>query len=370
MPDYRLKDASRVASPGLLFYKELIRHNLSRMIQRAGGPERLRPHCKTHKTRQIVRMQLDAGITKHKAATIAEAEMLAQEGVPDVLISYPLVGPNTDRFVRLIQTYPGTQFSCLADSPAGVEGLSKALSAAGREAEVTIDLDIGQHRTGIAPGPDAVRLYQMLTTSPGIRPGGLQAYDGHNHQESLSERQSVVRESWKGVLALRDDLVKRGLPVPRVVVGGTPTFPVWTEVHAASVEYSPGTCVLNDHGYGTRFRDMNDFEVAAVMLTRVVSKPTPTRVTLDLGNKSVAADPPAGKRARILDLDGDQVIHNEEHLVVETPAAGRINIGDVFYAIPTHICPTCALHMEANVVENGEVIERWPIAARDRRLTI
>ena len=78
--------------------------------------------------------------------------MLAQEGVPDVLVAYPLVGPNTTRFARLIATYPSTRFSCLADSEAGVAGLSKALSAAGKTADVVIDLDIGQHRTGIAPG--------------------------------------------------------------------------------------------------------------------------------------------------------------------------------------------------------------------------
>jgi D-serine deaminase-like pyridoxal phosphate-dependent protein len=159
--------------------------------------------------------------------------------------------------------------------------------------------------------------------------------------------------------------------VPRLVLGGTPTFPVWTEIEGQEVELSPGTCTLNDHGYGTRFQDMSDFAVAAVMLTRVVSKPTPTRLTLDLGNKSVAADPPMGKRVRILDLPScEQVIHNEEHLVLETPLADKYAIGDVFYAIPTHICPTCALHQEALIVENGAVVEAWPIAARDRRLTI
>ena len=137
------------------------------------------------------------------------------------------------------------------------------------------------------------------------------------------------------------------------------------------MELSPGTCVLNDHGYGTHFRDMDDFIPAAAMLTRVVSKPTPTRITLDLGNKAVAADPPAGKRVRILDLpQGEQVIHNEEHLVIETPLAAKYAIGDVFYAIPTHICPTCALHQEALVVEGGKIVDAWPIAARDRRLTI
>src|SRR4029453_10825191 len=79
---YLVKDPSTIFSPALLFYKDIIRHNIRRMIERAGGAARLRPHVKTHKTREIVRMQLDAGVTKHKCATIAEAEMLAGLAVP------------------------------------------------------------------------------------------------------------------------------------------------------------------------------------------------------------------------------------------------------------------------------------------------
>src|SRR5579859_1110023 len=75
--EYTLRDPSEVLSPGLLFYKDLIRRNIARMVEIAGNPERLRPHVKTHKTREIVRMEMDAGITKHKCATLAEAEMLA-----------------------------------------------------------------------------------------------------------------------------------------------------------------------------------------------------------------------------------------------------------------------------------------------------
>lgn len=371
MSEFRLNDPSNVASPSLLFYVDRIRHNLFRMIARAGGPDRLRPHCKTHKTRQIVRMQLDAGIEKHKAATIAEAEMLAQERVPDVLLAYPLVGPNVARFVRLMQTYPDTRFSTLVDSEAGVDGLSRGLSAAGLTAEVLLDVDVGQHRTGIAPGPAAEALYERIVRSPGLLAGGLQLYDGHNHQEKLGERQSAVGGAWAQATALRTALERRGLPVPRVVAGGTPTFPAWADVDPSGVELSPGTCVLNDQGYGSRFRDMDDFVVAAALLTRVVSKPTPTRITLDVGNKAVAADPPAGKRVKLPEIpDGEQVIHNEEHLAVETARAGEIAIGDVFYAIPWHICPTCALHQEALVVQNGDIVDSWPIVARDRRLTI
>jgi D-serine deaminase-like pyridoxal phosphate-dependent protein len=371
MTDYRLADPSQVPSPALLFYRDRIRHNITRMLARAGSADRLRPHCKTHKTRQIVRMLLETGVTKHKCATIAEAEMLAQEKVPDILIAYPLVGPNVDRFVRLMKTYPDSKFRTLVDSAAGAEGLSRGLAAANLTAEIVLDLDVGQHRTGIAPGTAAVELYAKIATLPGLKSGGLQAYDGHVHQGPLSEREASVSSEWRETLATRDELRRRGHVVPRIVVGGTPSMPGWEHVAEAEIELSPGTCVLSDHGYGSRYADLSDFVVAAALLTRVVSKPTANRVTLDLGTKSVASDPPAGKRTRLLEIpDAEQVAHNEEHLVIETPSAPEWAIGDVTYAWPTHICPTCALHQEALVVEDGKIVDRWPIASRDRRLTI
>lgn len=370
-PRYLLQDTSRVFSPALLFYKDLIRHNIANMIRMTGGVERLRPHVKTHKTREIARMELDAGITKHKCATLAEAEMLAQVGAPDVLLAYPIVGPNCARLAALIAKYPRTRFSVLADHPVGAKQLSEAMTAAGVKVHVVLDLDVGQHRTGIAPGPAAEALYEQIATLPGLIPDGLSIYDGHNHQESIAERSAAVQRMMEPVLAMRAMLEKKHVPVPRLVCGGTPTFPVFAKMHLPGLECSPGTCVLHDHGYGTRFADIAGFIPAALLLTRVISRPTPTRVTLDLGYKAVASDPPAGKRCVLLNVPSyEAVLQNEEHLVIETPAADQFLPGDVVYALPTHICPTCAMHKQAYVVENGRVTETWDIVARDRMLTV
>src|SRR5438270_6293437 len=124
-PQYVIQDTAAIFSPALLFYKDMIRSNLARMILMAGGTARLRPHVKTHKTREIARMELEAGITKHKCATLAEAEMLAQVGAPDVLIAYPIVGPNCQRLARLMKKYPKTRFSALADHPQALATLGQ-----------------------------------------------------------------------------------------------------------------------------------------------------------------------------------------------------------------------------------------------------
>jgi D-serine deaminase-like pyridoxal phosphate-dependent protein len=368
---YVVRDTSQVFSPALLFYKDIIRKNVAEAVKLAGDPRRLRPHVKTHKTREIVGMELDAGIVKHKVATIAEAEMVAGCGVTDVLLAYNLVGPNCQRMARLVQAFPNCRFSVLADHPVGARALSEEMFAAGQTIDVLIDVDVGQHRTGIAPGPEAASLYELIARSPGLRPGGFHVYDGHNHQESFAERQAAALKPLGAVLELRSTLEKKGLPVPRLVLGGTPTFPVFAKLDLPGAELAPGTCILQDDGYGMHFPDLNQFEPAALLLTRVISKPTPTRITLDLGYKAVASDPPAGKRCVFLNVsDYQPVLQNEEHFVIETPSASGFQPGDEVYALPTHICPTCALHKQAYVVENNQITATWDIVARDRLLTI
>lgn len=370
-PDYLLANVAEIASPALVFFPKLIARNIRTVLAAAGGPERLRPHVKTHKTAEIVQMQLVAGVTKHKCATIAEAELLATAGAPDVLISYPLIGPNVARLIRLIEKFPATKFSTIVDHPIQLTQLSGALAAANLTIDVLLDLNVGMNRTGIVPGPDADRLYAHFQTMPGIRPGGIHAYDGHNNAESLAERESAAQATLATVLAMRDRLEQSGITVPRIVSGGTPGFPGYAKIRdIPGLECSPGTYVLHDLGYGSKYPDLG-VTPAAVLVTRVVSRPTPTRVTLDLGNKSVAADPPLAKRVYLLDFpEYTIVMHSEEHLVVETTGADRFVPGDVVYAIPSHVCPTVALHREAHVAEDNRVVGRWTITARDRFLSI
>jgi D-serine deaminase-like pyridoxal phosphate-dependent protein len=125
---------------------------------------------------------------------------------------------------------------------------------------------------------------------------------------------------------------------------------------------------LWDAGYATKLPDMN-FLPAALLLTRVVSKPGANRLCLDLGHKAVASENPH-PRVEFLDLpDAKAVMHSEEHLVVETARAGQFPVGTCLYGIPWHICPTVALYSEAVVVRNGRAQAQWAIVARARKLT-
>src|SRR5262245_32843444 len=183
-----LNDVTDLPSPSLLVYRERVEDNLKRMVLMAEGPGRLRPHIKTHKMRELIGLQLELGITKFKCATVAEAEMAADAGAPDLLLAYPPVGPLARRVVDLLRTFPNSKFAVIADDPVTIRHLSKIMeSCSGTSTtkpqqevalEVLVDLDVGQHRTGIPVGASALELYRLIASLPGLRPGGLHAYDG------------------------------------------------------------------------------------------------------------------------------------------------------------------------------------------------
>jgi D-serine deaminase-like pyridoxal phosphate-dependent protein len=293
--------------------------------------------------------------------------MTAEAGAAEVLLAYPPVGPNIARFIALIRKFPGTTFAATTDSEETARSLSQGAADAGLRIETYLDLDCGMHRTGIAPEEQALKLYQLLASLPGLTAAGIHAYDGHIHDQDLAARTQAVESAFSVVEAFRDKLVAQGLPVPNYIASGTPTF----GIHAKRGRYecSPGTCVLWDWGYGTKHPDL-EFLHTALVLTRVISKPAEGRLTCDLGHKSIAAENPH-PRVHFLNLpDAKAVMHSEEHLVLETPRASEFKIGDVLYGVPWHICPTVALHSYANVVRDGRVTETWRVAGRERVLTV
>lgn len=367
---YRIENPEEIFSPAVVVFEEIVDENLQKTLAIAGSAERLRPHCKTHKMREIVQKQLAQGITRHKCATFAEAEMLVQAGVRDIVLAYNLVGPNIQRCVHFCDAFPEVTFAVTADHPRPVAQLGEALAAEDLEVQVLLDIDSGQHRTGLPVGDEAAALYRQLADTAGVVPGGIHLYDGQNHQTPVEERRAAVLACWEPVAELRDRLEKDGLPVPRIVCGGTGSFPIYASLTDPAIELSPGTSTFFDVGYGELFPDL-DFVPASLLFTRVISRPTDNRITLDLGYKAVASDPPAGKRLRFPDIpDAREVLQNEEHLVLETSEAARFQPGDELLAIPRHTCPTSALHKQVFVVRDGRVAERWDVAARDRWISV
>ncbi|MBT6722201.1 MAG: D-TA family PLP-dependent enzyme [Planctomycetaceae bacterium] len=368
--NFKIQDTSSIVSPGLVVFREVMNENLAEMLREAGDVTRLRPHCKTHKMEAVTKIQLGMGITKHKCATFAEAEMLAAAGVKDILLGYNLVGPNIRRAVDFVTRYNDVQFIATADHEAPVRQLSQAMSAANQSIELLLDLDSGQHRTGITPGETATQIYQLFDDLPGITPGGIHLYDGQNHQTDLESRRQAVMSCWQLASNFRDQLESEGLSVPRIVAGGTGSFPVYASISDPALELSPGTNTFFDNNYGKMFPDLQ-YIPAARILTRVISRPTEETITVDLGYKACASDPDVTKRVVFPDLpNAEPILQNEEHLVLRLENASDFLPGDELLAIPGHICPTSALHKSAYVIEDGQVSENWEVSSRDRWLTI
>lgn len=364
---YQVKDATDIPSPALLLYPDRIAENLRRMIGLAGTPEKLRPHVKTHKIEQIVRMKIALGITKFKTSTIAEAELAAGAGASDVLLAYPLVGPNIDRLLTLMTTFANCKFSSLVDDIDNLHIVSQKACDRNQIIPLYVDLNVGMGRTGITPGEPALQLYRKMATLNGVSPAGLHAYDGHLHENDVDVLRRRVQETFQPVWQMRLQLQSEGISVPNIIAAGTPTSKLLAEHE--NVEVGAGTTVLWDAGQSKLSPDL-DFLNAAVLLARVISKPEPDRICIDLGHKAVASEM-VHPRIRIFGLeDAIPVIHSEEHLVLKTDRAGEYKVGQVLYGIPHHVCPTVALYNEALCVREGAIAETWAVAARGRTITI
>ncbi len=362
---YVLENPDSVASPALLIYPDRIAQNLDEAVRWAGA-DKLRPHVKTHKMPQIIEMKLKAGITKFKVATIAEAEMTAAAGGRDVLLAYQPVGPNIQRLLELVRGFPETAFSALVDDPGIVREVGTAATQQRVVVSLLVDLNIGMNRTGIRP-EEADDLYRLIAETEGVHPGGLHAYDGHIHETDLQRVGEQAEAAFAPVWQLRERMRAAGLPVDRVVGCGTPTSLYMGPKH--DVEISSGTAVLWDAGQPT-FTPPTKIVNAAVLLTRVISRPAEDLICVDLGYKAVSSEmqPP---RATFLGLeDAEHVMQSEEHLVLRTPRASEFPVGATLYAIPTHICPTVALHSFVWCVRDRIAEETWPVVARTRRITI
>jgi D-threonine aldolase len=366
---YPIKDIRRLDTPVLVVYPERVKKNIELAKSMIDDVSRLRPHAKTYKNKEVTMLIMEAGIKKFKCATIAEAEMLAMCEAPDVLLAYQPIGPKLARFVQLIYTYPKTNFSCLVDNlPAALE-ISQVAEVHNIQISAYIDLNIGQNRTGIAPGTDAIKLYvDCFTLLLGIKLNGFHAYDGHIHDADMDARTKTCNKGIEPVTKMQADLVNRGYPKPVIIAGGSPTFPIHAK--RGEVECSPGTFVYWDRGYQTMLSEQ-PFLTAVLVITRVISLPDETKICLDLGHKSISAENEIGKRVYFLNApDLKMISQSEEHLVCEAGKDHPFKIGDVLYGLPYHVCPTVALYERIITIENNNRSGEWKNIARDRKITI
>jgi len=349
---YAIHNTDALNSPSLLVYPERIEENIRTMVSISGSVSNLRPHIKTHKMAEIVQMQQRHGIQKFKCATIAEAELLGQCGAHDILLAMQPVGANINRFFSVTDAFQNSRFSTLVDNE------NKIASEKNKIVSLYLDINSGMNRTGCIPDEKAVSLYTAMENNPNILAKGLHVYDGHIRNSDIHERTEVCNTAFKRVQDLKNAIKTEGIIVPDIIAGGSPSFPIHAK--RTGVDASPGTTLLWDM----------PFLHAAVLFIRIISKPAENIICFDLGHKSVAPEMDF-PRVKILGLeDAQQIGQSEEHLVVQTQGADELKVGDGFYAIPIHICPTVAKYEEVITVSDGQVTGSWNVAARNQKITI
>ena len=363
---FSIQNADTLSSPTLLVYPERVRINIKRMLEKVGNdPARLCPHVKTIKTEPLIRMMVDEGITQFKCATIAEGETALKAGAQSVLLAIQSSKPVAERWLSVAEAYPDRFLATVVDCPGSVKMLALLAKEHQASFNLFLDLNVGMDRTGIAPDETALDLITSIQSAEGLHFAGLHAYDGHLHQPSVEDRQQACDDWHRSIHTFASQVNQLTGTTPAIIAGGTPTFPM----HAATDDLicSPGTCVLWDAGYAHHFKDL-DLLWALVVMCRVISKPTPDTVCLDLGHKAIASEM-APPRIAFFNLEaGSFVSHSEEHLVVSSPQASQLKVGSILYGIPWHVCPTVALHQQLHVVEDNQSTITWEVIARNRRI--
>lgn len=364
---YEIDEVDTLVTPALVVYPNRIESNIKSMISIAKDVTVLRPHIKTHKIAEIIAMQLHYGIRKFKCATIAEAELLALSGAQDILLAHQPVGVNIDRFINLQLKYRDIDFSTIVDNHKVLEKIGAAAKKNKVTISIWLDVNNGMNRTGAIPNRETAKLFYEIDKHPNLNARGIHVYDGHIHDSDYNIRKEKCDQAFQLVLELKTYIEDLGLTVKTIVAGGTPTFAIHAQ--RKDIEVCPGTSLLWDYGYNKKYKEL-EFEYAALVIGRIVSKPKDNLICLNLGHKAIAAEMPF-PRMQFLNFNMNQeIMHSEEHLLIASKNPDAIEVGDICYVVPTHICPTVAKYSHAVTVIDNKVTGSWEVAARDYTLNI
>jgi D-serine deaminase-like pyridoxal phosphate-dependent protein len=345
---------SELETPVLTADLDAIERNISRMQAYCDehGVE-LRPHIKTHKLPELARLQLEAGAVGITCQKLGEAEVMADAGIEDILLSFPLVG--SAKAERLAALAGRVKMTVVGDSAAVAEGLSPVLARQGVEVDFLVECDTGLGRTGVQSPEEAAALAELVDGLEGLRFAGLMTYPS-------------LPETAPWLLAAREAIEARGLSVERVSGGGTPTaertheLGVVDELRVGTYIYGDRACIAN----GSVPLD----DCALRVVATVVSRPTRERAIVDAGSKTLTSDlavDATGLGLLVEYPDAEVYALNEEHGYVDVSRCEPApEIGDRVTIVPNHACTTANMHDEIVLHRGGEVVETLPTAARGK----
>ena len=354
-------------TPVLLVNQDSLIRNLERMreiVSKAGIT--YRPHAKAHKSPDIARMQLNHGASGICCAKLSEAEIFAEEGIQNILITSPVVGPS--KIARLIELSSRTTVSVVADDEGNLNDLSLLSAAAGIHLNIFIEINVGQNRCGIEPGQPALSLAEFVKKAKNLTLVGLQGYNGSIQMlKNFKKRDMEVRKAMRSLVDSADLIRNSGQGISVLTGGGTGTSTIDAEAGVLT-EIQPGGYIFMDACYqnvGWKNNKKIPFEQSLTVMSTVISSPSSKRLILDMGLKSISSDqgPPI-----ILDLPGATFkFAGEEHGEIFWDTENcSLKIGDKVNFVPTHCDTTVNLYDNFIAYSGNSVTDIWPISARGK----
>jgi D-serine deaminase-like pyridoxal phosphate-dependent protein len=354
-------------TPSMIVDLTLMEENIARLMERFRGKKiHVRPHLKTVKSPQLAHMLLAAGAAGACVAKVSEAEVMAQGGIEDLLITTEIVGkPKLARLVTLLHQHP--HIKAVVDSSTGAQALNQAMRDAQLKIDVLIDLNVGQNRCGVMPGEEALMLAQHIGKMSNLQLIGVQGYEGHlQHLHDPEERAQRCRQAMQQLTDTAEQLRAAGFPIEIVTTGGTGTAEICADYDGVT-EVQPGSFVFMDTDYRNAIGPI--YSNALTILSTVISRPAPTRAVVDAGLKSLSIDSgmpePKGLPGIEYRPGGD------EHGILTwgkstEPAIVKLAVGDRIECIPSHIDTTINLHDYYYAYRNGILEAIWPVEARGK----
>jgi D-serine deaminase-like pyridoxal phosphate-dependent protein len=368
LAQYEVQGSQALSTPSLLIYTEALESNITAALGMMNrDASRWRPHLKTAKLGYTIRRLVARGIKTAKCATTLELVVAIESGMEDVLVAFPLMGPNAARVREIAAAHPDRRISAL------VESVDQIDEWRGSAVGVFVDLNSGMDRTGMAEDRfDEVRQFIDRIQKAGLRFCGLHHYDGQIKNTGPSA--AAAREGYARLVELIAYLKQGGIEVREVITSGTPAMPHALNFAPFSAgefvhRVSPGTIVYNDR---SSLKDLPEhgFQPAVLVLSTVVSRPRENRVTCDGGHKAVSAD--AGvPTCDVMGRPGLMALSpSEEHLPIEVRSGETPSRGELLYLLPAHVCPTVNNFDKAVLVSGGKVEEIVPVSARGREVFV
>lgn len=359
-----------IETPAVLVDLDAMERNMADYAEFADEHDiRLRSHVKTHKIPDLAhRQQKLTGGDGILCQTLSEVEIMAQNGIDDIYLSYMVVEDSKlDRLVRLSEKLD--RFATTVDGPGNIYPVQNAAERHDTTVEVILEFDIGMGRVGVPTPERAVEMAELIDEQPNLRFGGVMSYEAHVAADAETEAdfERVCREAMDQTAEWVERIESEsGVAVDEVKVGGTSTSK-FSGSHPVVTEINPGMYPFNDVGeLNRRHFELSKEDCAVTVLTTIISSATDDRAVVDAGSKSISMD--------IAGLDPipkfrDDVRYersSEEHGWLDISEADDIDVGDRMEFIIPHVCTTINLHDTLVGVREGCVEEVWEIQARGK----